>query len=187
MRLPTLFAAAVALGLAGASAATPAFARPMSQAESQKMETAVGVYLRSIGRGEAERVVASLPPRVKNIFAGSAGIEASKLDATLVAQTDALLKSAKFDNFSADYKGVEANDSVLADGTRVTWVVVPTEFTASTAKGKTLNRQPLLAVNEAGKWYMMRVEGQQQKQLVSIAYPFLKDVAFPESSVTPIQ
>ncbi|MEI4485232.1 hypothetical protein V8J36_03450 [Frigidibacter sp. MR17.14] len=182
MRAIAPLALSLTLSLA---AVLPAAARPMDAGEARKMETAVNVYLGAIGRGEADRVVGALPPRIKNIFAGSAGIEAGQLERTLTAQTAALLKAAKFANFSADFAGVEATDSVLTDGSKVTWVIVPTSFTAATAKGKTLNEQPLLAVNENGQWYMMRVEGAQQKQLVSIAYPFLQNVTFPESRVSP--
>ncbi len=76
---------------------------------------------------------------------------------------------------------------MLADGSRVTWTVVPTQFTVETAGGKVLNRQPLLVLNEAGQWYMMRIEGAQQQELVSIAYPFLKGVSFPAASSAPMQ
>lgn len=182
---PLARALLLALALALPSA-LPAAARPMEPAEAKKMQTTVDVYLRSIGRGEAPRLVAALPPRIKNIFAGASGIEAKDLDATLVAQTETLLKSAKFSEFSADYSQIDATDSVLADGSKVTWVVVPTRFVVENAKGKTLNEQPLLAVNEKGKWYMMRIDGAQSQQLVSIAYPFLKDVSFPPARATPM-
>lgn len=165
-------------------AALPAAARPLEAAEARQMQSAVDGYLRAIGRGEADRVVAALPPRIKNIFAGSAGIEAGQLDAVLTEQTAALLKAATFADFAADVTGVEATDSALPDGSRVTWAIVPTQFTAANARGKTLNRQSLLVLNEGGEWYMMRIEGAQQQQLVAIAYPFLKDVAFPEATVT---
>ncbi|GGH62274.1 hypothetical protein GVY41_17985 [Frigidibacter albus] len=180
--------APLALGLMlSLAVAAPSFARPMEGAEARRMQTSVDVYLGAIGRGEADRVVAALPPRIKNIFAGSAGIEAGKLDGVLIEQTAALLKAAKFDDLAADYTAVDATDSVLADGTRVTWTVVPTQFSVETDAGKVLNRQPLLVLNEAGKWYMMRIEGAQQQELVSIAYPFLKDVSFPAASTAPMQ
>ena len=184
MRKLAPFALGLMLSLA---AAAPSFARPMEGSEARKMQTSVDVYLRSIGRGEADRVVAALPPRIKNIFAGSAGIEAGKLDGVLIEQTKALLEAAEFDDFAADYSNVDATDSVLADGSRVTWTVVPTQFTVKTAGGKVLNRQPLLVLNEAGQWYMMRIEGAQQQELVSIAYPFLKGVSFPAASSAPVQ
>ncbi|MBC7139572.1 MAG: hypothetical protein H5U17_12715 [Defluviimonas sp.] len=176
----------LALLLLALPMAAPASARPMEGAEARKMQTAVDVYLRSIGRGEAERVVAAVPPRIKNIFAGSAGIEAGKLDGVLIEQTEALLDSAKFGDFAADYSNIDATDSVLADGSHVTWTVVPTQFSVQTDSGKVLNRQPMLVLNEGGKWYMMRIEGAQQQELVSIAYPFLKGVSFPAASASPM-
>lgn len=182
--LPAALAALLAAPLALAPA-LPAFARPPEAAEAKALQTAVTVYLNAIGRGEAARVVAALPPRVKNIFAGSAGIEAGKLDATLTEQTEVMLKSAKFSDLGADFDGLDVTDSVLTDGSKVTWAVVPTHFTIQTDKGKTQNAQPLLVVGEGGKWYMMRMESGQSQQLVAIAYPFLKDVKFPAPSSKP--
>lgn len=174
-------ALAFSLPLAAPLLVSPALARPLQGQESRQMQSAVDGYLRAIGRGEASQVVASLPPRVKNIFAGSAGIEASKLDATLVQQTSVMLKSAKFANFKAEYQGLEAQDAKLSDGTEVTWAIVPTSFSSEGPKGKLRNEQPLLVISEGGRWYMMRIEGAQSQQLVSLAYPFLAQVRFPES------
>lgn len=165
--------------------ASPALARPLENGEAKKLQTAVNVYLGAIERGEAERVVGSLPPRVKNVFAGQAGIEAKKLDATLTAQTEQLLHAAQFSDLSADFAGLDAQDATLSDGTSVVWTVVPTHFTIATAKGKTVNDQPLLALFEGGKWYMMRIEGAAQQQLVAVAYPFLSGVTFPAASSHP--
>jgi len=62
--------------------------------------------------------------------------------------------------------------------------VVPTSF-VSESKGKaTRNEQPLLAVEEAGKWYFLRIDGQERQDLAMIAYPFLKDEKIPEARVT---
>lgn len=165
--------------------ALPAAARPMDKAEEKALAKSVGIYLRAIGRGEAERVVAALPPRVLNVFAGQAGIEASTLNKTLADQMLVMMKGSKFSDFTSETKGMDANDAVLADGTTVTWVVIPTAFTAETSAGKTRNEQPLLVLREGKQWYMMRMDPAAQ-QMVSFAYPFLKDVKFPPSRATPL-
>lgn len=182
MRLPVVLATLALSALM----ALPAAARPLSSAEAKEMNKSVGIYLRAIGRGEAERVVSALPPRVLNVFAGQAGIESKDLISTLGAQMKTMMKSAKFSDFTAAEDGLDAQDATLADGTPVTWVLVPTAFTAKTDAGTTRNQQPLLVIREKGNWYMMRVEGEAQQQMVSFAYPFLKDVDIPPSSATPL-
>ena len=176
-----LLAAALSLVLA-----VPAAARPLGTDEAKQMSKSVGIYLRAIGRNEHERVIASLPPRVLNVFAGQAGIEASALVPTLAAQMKELTKGATFSDFTTDETTLDANDATLADGTPVTWVLVPTSFVAETKAGKSRNEQPLLVLREGDKWYMMRIEGAAQQQLVSYAYPFLAEVQIPPSVATPL-
>lgn len=166
--------------------ALPAAARPLEAAEAKALGKSVGIYLRAIGRNETERVVAALPPRVLNVFAGQAGIESKTLNKTLADQMRAMTKGVTFSDFTSDTASMDAQDAVLADGTTVTWVVVPTAFTATTATGKMRNEQPLLVLREGKSWYMMRMDPGAQ-QMVSFAYPFLKDVTFPPSRATPIQ
>lgn len=166
--------------------ALPAAARPLAPDEAKELGKSVDIYLRSIGRSEAERVVSAIPPRVLNVFAGKAGIEAGELIPTLAEQMKTLMKTAKFSDFYSDKSSLDAQDATLADGTVVTWVLVPTAFTAETAAGKTRNEQPLLVLKEGKKWYMMRIEGDAQRQLVGFAYPFLNDVEIPASRSTPL-
>jgi hypothetical protein len=175
----------VALVLALLVTALPAVARPLGAEEEKALGRAADAYLNAIKSGNAEKIVAAIPPRIVNVFAGSAGIESKEITRTLVAQTRELVKGSKFRDLKADRVGVEVNDATLADGTQVTWAVLPTTFTAEVGGSKTLNSQPMLAISEGGKWYFVRVDGPQQKQIVAIAYPFLSQVAFPEATSTP--
>lgn len=180
------FAALLTAAVIGLAAVLPAQARQLGDAEAQKMAKTVEIYLGMIKRSEMDRVVTAIPPRVLNVFAGQAGIEAKELVPTLAEQMKAMLKDHKFYDFTFEKTGLEAHDAVLPDGTAVTWVLVPTAFTSESAAGKFRNEQPLLVLSEGGKWYMMRIEGAAQQQLVSFAYPFLAEVEFPASRSTPL-
>lgn len=167
--------------------ALPASARPLAEAEQAGLVKAVGGYLRATGNGDAEKIVATIPPRVLNVFAGTAGIEASQVKKTLIEQTKGLLKTTKFTDLKASDGPFDATDTTMADGTVVTWLVVPTEFTSQTNGTKTRNTQPLLALMEADKWYFTRIDGPQQQQLVGFAYPFIVDAKLPAASAVPLQ
>lgn len=166
--------------------ALPAAARPLAGDEARSLGRAIDSYLAAIGRNDATRIVAFIPPRVLNVFAGHSGIEAKNLESTLVKQTRTLLKGWKFTDLSADRSALDAQDAALADGTRVTWVVIPTSFVAETKDGKTRNDQPLLALREGKRWYMLRIEGSAQGQIAGFAYPFLQKVSFPPPRSVPI-
>lgn len=166
--------------------ALPAVARPLSEDEARSLDRALKTYLNATRGNNAETLVKAIPPRIMNVFAGSAGIEASKLEKTLVTQTRALTKGLTVRNPVADESALDATDAALADGTVVTWVVVPTSYEAEKDGKKTLNSQALVALNEAGKWYFVRMDGDQQRQIATIAYPFLAEAMVPAATATPM-
>jgi hypothetical protein len=169
------------------SLALPLNARALSEEEQAGLTKAVDSYRRVTTAKNAEKIVATIPPRVLNVFAGTAGIEASKVEDTLVAQTAELLKTTAITDFVTAPGPFDGNDATLQDGTKVVWAVVPTQFTAEGKAGKSRNSQPLLAILESGKWYFSRIDGPQQQQIVSFAYPFIAGVSLPAATSTPLQ
>ncbi len=175
-----------ALFLLVLSVALPAAARPLTEDEAGGLTRAVDSYRRATMGKNAEKIVATIPPRVVNVVAGSAGIEASKVQKTLIEQTTELMKTSAVSDFVTAPGPYEANDAVLDDGTAVVWVVVPAQFVAEGNGKKTRNSQPLLALQEGGKWYFSRIDGPQQQQIVSFAYPFIAGVKLPAAVVQPL-
>jgi hypothetical protein len=167
--------------------AFPAAARPLSPAEADALGKSVERYLSAIGRADAPAIVEALPPRILYVFAGATGVEAGKLEKTLVEQTKALMKGTKFRDLGANRSALDVQEAQLAGGGQVLWTLVPTTFTTE-AKGKrTRHDQPLLALREKETWYFLRIDGPQQRQLAALAYPFLSDVEFPAASTAPAQ
>jgi len=165
--------------------ALPLDARPLSEAEAKGLDKAVASYLRATMSKDAEKVVGTIPPRILNVFAGTAGIEAKDVQKTLNAQAQERMKTTEITGFVAAPGPYEGNDATLADATVVVWAVVPTQFTAEANGAKTLNHQPLFAVLETDKWYFSRIDGPQQQQIVSFAYPFIATATLPPSSSQP--
>lgn len=166
--------------------AAPLAARPLSEAEGDGLQKAIDSYRRVTVNKNAEKIVSTIPPRVLNVFAGTAGIEASKVQETLIAQTAELLKTTEISDFVTAPGPFEGNDATLQDGTEVIWAVVPTQFTAEGKAGKTRNHQPLLAIFEGGKWYFSRIDGPAQQQIVAFAYPFIAGATLPAATSAPL-
>lgn len=166
--------------------ALPAAARPLTEAEGKGLTKAVTRYQQATERGNASAIVATIPPRIINAFVGAAGIEASKVNEVLVAQTKEILKSAKISDFTVGAGPYDATDVTLADGTPLVWVVVPAQFVTEANGQKVRNDQPLFAVEEDGAWYFSRVDGAQAQQLIATAYPFVAGVTFPAPAQTPV-
>jgi len=166
-------------------AAAPAIARAPSAEEGKKLDTAVDSYLRSIASKDAERLIAAIPPRIVGIFAGAAGVEVDKVNDLLVDQTRGLMKGARFTDLAADVSALDLGDATLKDGTNVTWALIPVSFVTEVGEKRTKSSLPMLAVSEKNRWYFVRIDGPQQKALVQIAYPFLKDTPIPDAVTAP--
>lgn len=171
--------------VAAAVMALPVAARPLTEGEAASLQAALTSYKIASVNKHADQIVATIPPRIVNVFAGTAGIEASQVTKTLVSQTEAMLKTTKITDFVYAPGPYEAKDEKMADGTAIVWAVVPTQFVSEADGKKTLNHQPLLALSEGGKWYFSRVDGPQQQQMVAFAYPFIAQATLPASSAAP--
>ena len=165
--------------------ALPVGARPLGDAEQAGLTKAVDAYGRATTDGDAAKIVATIPPRILSVFAGSTGLEAKKVEETLVGQTKDLMKNTKISGFVVAPGPFDATDATLADGTALVWVIVPAQFNADTNGQKTLNHQPLFAVLEDGHWYFSRVDGPQQQQVVAMAYPCIAEAKLPAAQSTP--
>ncbi len=182
MRLTRLAATLLALLLA-----LPAAARPLDKAEAKGLGKAVTAYLAAIGAGDAEAIVAAMPPRVVSVFAAATGMEESALKTMLVQQTAALLKGTSVRDLSADQSALDAADETLGDGARVVWVLVPTAFVSEAGGKATHNEQPLLAVREGKAWHFLRIDGEDRQEVAALAYPFLAGRSFPEAKAEPAE
>lgn len=168
------------------SLALPVAARPLSEAEAEGLQKAIDSYRRVTQNKSAEKIVATIPPRVLNVVAGTAGIEADKVTETLITQTAELLKTSTISEFAAAPGPYEASDAKLADGTDIVWVVVPIQFVAEGKDSKTRNNQSLLGIQESGRWYFSRIDGPAQQQLVGFAYPFVAEASLPAATSVPV-
>lgn len=163
----------------------PAVARDLTPEEAGTLDKAASSYLRAVDRGDAAGIVAALPPRVLSVFGAASGIEEKNLEKKLVEQTAELMKATDFRDVAAAAETPVAGDAQLADGTPVVWSILKTSFVTEANGQAMMNWQPLLALNEGDKWYFLRVEGPQSKQLAAIAYPFLSDIDFPSAASAP--
>lgn len=182
MRLRQLFTISL---LVSGSIGLPAIARDLTPEESSALDKATTSYLRAVDKGDAAGIVAALPPRVLTVFGAASGIEEKNLQKKLVEQTAALMKTTDFRDVAAAAETPVAGDAELADGTPIVWSILKTSFVTEANGQATQNWQPLLALSEGGKWYFLRVEGPQSKQLAAIAYPFLASIDFPTAASAP--
>lgn len=166
-------------------AACPAAARPLDDTERRGLDKAVTAYSRALERGDAAALTGTLPPRLMRFHAGMTGMTVAALEQAMTEQTAAMMADTRFGALTADPSAAEAAEATLADGSQVLWAVLPATFETETAGGRARVSQPVLALRDEGKWYLIRIDP-SQAQVLAAVYPFLAGVDLPAATVAPV-
>ncbi len=180
MRLILTLTAAIAL-------AAPASARPLAPDESGSLGKSLAAFDAALTGRDSAALIAAIPPRLVDAIAAQSGTDAATLTSTLVTQSDAMLAGTTFDDLKTDIAAAEAEEARLPDGSQVTWALVPVSFVMDQNGRRTAYRQTILALNDGGSWYLMRIEHPAQRDLAATVYPFLADVKIPPGEATPVK
>lgn len=166
-------------------AALPAAARPLDDGERRGLDKAVAAYSRALERGDAQALTGTLPPRLLRFHAGMTGMTVQALEKAMTDQTEAMMADTRFGALEADTAVADVAEATLADGTEVLWAVLPAAFETETAGARTKVSQPVLALFDEGKWYLIRIDP-TQAQVLAAVYPFLAGVELPAATVAPV-
>ena len=166
--------------------ALPAQARDLTPEETRTLKSAINGFTRAMERGNARKIAGTIPPRVLNMIAGTSGMKVKDLEKAMVEQTAAVMKSATFSDLTIDQQNLDATDATMSDGTEIVWTMVPSTFRMTVGEKTTMNEQTMLALRDGRSWYLIRVAEPAQRQMISLVYPFLADIEFPEPVSTPV-
>ena len=172
--------------LAALALAAPAAARPLDKAEAASLGTALSAYDAALTGHDSAALVAAIPPRLVAAIAAQSGMDVATLTSTMVTQSDAMLAETTFQDLGIDISAADARKARLPDGTGIVWALVPVSFVMDRNGKRTAFRQTILALNDGGAWYLMRIEQPAQRDLAATVYPFLATVTIPPGEATPI-
>jgi len=172
--------------LAALALAAPAAARPLDPAEAASLGKALAAFDTALTGRNSAALVAAIPPRLVAAIAAQSGMDVATLTSTMVTQSDAMLADTTFQDLSTDVKSADAQEAALPDGTSIVWAIVPVSFVMDRNGKRTAFRQSILALNDAGAWYLLRIEHPAQRDLAATVYPFLAGITIPPGEAKPL-
>ncbi|PIE13580.1 MAG: hypothetical protein CSA70_04730 [Rhodobacterales bacterium] len=119
--------------------------------------------------GDYATVTSVMPPRLVARLAKRSGMSQRELRRLLTDTTAQLMKNTKLHSYS-----MQTNAPEIHQAGAIHYAILPTT-TDLTAYGKRLKQSNnTLAIEEGGKWYLVRVEKPSHEVDIKAAYPELK-------------
>ncbi len=164
-------------------AATPAAARPLTGDERTGLTQTVDSFIAANKTGAADRIIATLPPRMIQAMAQASNVTSEAFRAALVQQTTQTMAGVKVQTFTMDL--TKARFLELPNGTP--YVLIPTDIAMSAGGPTVSEKSDTLALIDEGKWYLLSVKQPNQVQIFTQLYPDFAgaNLGKAEMKVTP--
>lgn len=176
---PLLIAAAVALGgmTPAAHAGDPA---EIGHADRATVRALADRLERDVRSGDASGALDVLPPKVLAATTHRFGVTEAQLRAAVAAQMAELMTDLTFESVDMDIDGATAGRT---PGRGLRYLLIPTATVIALKDlGRMRSRTHTLALEDDGRWWLVRVEGAEQLAVLREAYPEFADLDVPAGS-----
>jgi ketosteroid isomerase-like protein len=161
-----------------------AVSEELDAAQTSALQARVEGFSAIIAKGDMAAVFDYMPPKVLQEFAKQTGASIDQIKAATTTQMEQVMKTVTFDSFTMDLKSSKAGK--LADG--MIYTLIPTETRMSVeSAGKVRATSETLALNDAGVWYLVRIDTPAQSDLVKKIYPGFADIEFKPGTMEPVK
>ena len=175
-----LFAVATVLIAVQNLTIPPAEARSLEDTEKAALSQTVSEFDAGMRNQNYERVIATVPPRVIAAIAKKAGIGVEELAPAMVQVMKSALAAVKVESFSMAMMSAQYKE--LSNGTP--YVLIPTETVIDAGdKGRISEKTHSLALQDDGKWYILRVNDVGNLMILRDVYPDFAGVELPSGSM----
>ena len=161
----------------------PVSARGLTPDENDALVERIAQFDAAMADGDLETVINIIPPKVMASIADGAGATEAQLRAALIEQTRQAMAAVTIVSFGMDLASAAYEE--LPDGTP--YVTIPTETVLDTGSGKTKVTTRTLALLENGRWYLVRIDDEQQVEILRSVYPQFAGVAFPPGTMEAVE
>ena len=173
---------AVLVALAAAlMIAVPGMARDVMPNEQAALEQRIAEFESAIRGNDFESMFSVTPPPIIGFIAEQAKVPEAELRAVMAAQMSEMMQSITFESFGMDMASAERGE--LPDGEP--YVMIPTQSVIKIpGTGTMTTNTHTLAFMDGGEWYLVRIEDQNQIDILRRVYPGFADVEFPPSDTS---
>lgn len=181
MGFRTLAAVVSAVWMLGA----PVLAQEVTAADRAQVEARIDILERALAGGDFAASLDVTPPALRAALARRFGITEAEMR-TLVAEAMApMMADVTFVSYEMDVPGAAIRTT--PDGGR-TYLMIPTTTVMDVKDaGRVRVRSETLAIEEAGDWYLVRVQEAAQVTMLREVYPEFADVQFADGVTEFVQ
>jgi hypothetical protein len=174
----------VALLVVAAAAFSPAWARPLTEAETAALAAKVEAFDAAMRDGNYAEIIEVLPPAMLEHIAEQAKVPVDDLLAALKTQMDEIFATVELISFGMDIAAAEQHE--LADGSP--YVLIPTNTVMEAeGLGRVKVDSKTLGLLDDSEWYLVRVSDAAMVGVLRQVYPEFAGVEFPAETMTTVE
>lgn len=145
----------------------------------QKIDT----ITQSIEKQDYTPVINMMPPKVVAVLSQKANLSASELKALMIKHSSSMMAGLKQAGGSTTYDADLSRAKILTSNTERDYLVIPTKMHMIMQDKAFDMSGTLLAIQDEGQWYMMRIDNAQHLAIVSQAYPDMTGIEIFEPKI----
>ncbi len=172
------------LALALLIALSPAAALAQTAEDAAGAEAAVEAFNAAFAAEDYTAIIAATPPAVWDHLADQAGVETDMLVVAMAAQMADMMLGIEVDSYEMAFADAQGG---VSDADRP-YFLIPTETVMGIAgAGRVRSLSDTLVLEDEGAWYLLRVESDAHRRILSQVYPDLAGVDFAPGVQEPVQ
>lgn len=174
MGFRTLAAVVSALWMLG----SPALAQEVTAADRARIEARIDILEQALAGGDFAASMDVTPPALRAALASRFGVTEAEMRAAVAAAMGPMMAEVTFVSYEMDVPGAAVRTTPVGGRT---YLMIPTTTVMDVEEtGRIRVRTDTLALEEAGDWYLVRVQEAAQITILREVYPEFADVDFPE-------
>lgn len=167
-----------------AAAVSPAWARPLTEAETTALAEKVAAFDAAMRAGDYAAIIEVIPPAMLEHIASEANVPADELLAALRGQMDEIFATVELISFGMDVEAAEERE--LADGSPYALLPTTTVMEAE-GMGRVKVDSKTLGLLDGADWYLVRVSDAAMVGVLRQVYPAFTGVEFPAETMTAVE
>ena len=162
-----------------------ASARPLTLIEANNLEQRLSDYVEALHNNEMGVLFQSVPVRVIQHMADSAGMTLASFVSSVETQLAQVLEAATFRDVQFLLENIDVTEAMHPDGAVVIYSIIPLSFVMDDSKGQSVRIETqTIVLKENGVWSIARLGEPQQVLILQKVYPFLNSLEAPATTVT---
>lgn len=160
--------------------AAPALAE--TSADRDAIAANMDGLIAAISAGEFAGTFDTVPPKLLEAMAGQAGMSVDDMRTAGAAAASAMMGMVKIESYEYDMDAAKFDRTEARE-----YALIPTSSVMETMGQKLKATGDTLAMQDAGQWYLLRVEEPAQIELLRSVYPDMADVELTPGQITPAE